>query len=145
MHKLPNSVDTSHVSSLSIFRDRRGISLPVSALPGLPEGPITISVNVTNIFNITSTTNFTFNKHNSSQAPAFELDKTLTQFYPSQGFRVVAKRLPSTCKMNGVGSEVIEWSTDIPGVDLKGIEVNRLVFTPNELLGNVEVGKVGIR
>ena len=125
-----------------LLRDRQGISLPIDSLPSIPEGPITLSVNVSNIFNLTSTSSFTFNKHNSSQAPAFELDKTLTQFYPSLGFRVVAKRLQSTCKMGSLGSEVIEWSTDIPGVNLDGIGVNHLVFTPLELLGNVEVDQV---
>eukprot|EP00878_Enallax_costatus_P046900 GHUV01057218.1.p1 GENE.GHUV01057218.1~~GHUV01057218.1.p1 ORF type:complete len:549 (+),score=74.29 GHUV01057218.1:512-2158(+) len=130
------------VNKKSYIWDRQGISLPLDALPSIPEGPITLSVNVTNIFNLTSTSSFTFNKHNSSQAPAFELDKTLTQFYPSLGFRVVARRLPSTCKMGDLGSEVIEWRCDIPGVDLNGIGVNRLVFTPYELLGNVEVDQV---
>lgn len=127
---------------LLVCRDRQGLSIRVEALPTIPEGQITLAVNITNIFDVTSTSQFTFTKHNSSKTPALELDKTLTQFYPSQGFRIVARRLLNDCKMSALGSEVLQWSTDMPNVSLDGVQSNRLVFTPNELLGNVEVGKV---
>lgn len=138
-----HQVQTPSGTAVCSCRDRQSLSIPVEALPTLPEASITLSVTVANVFNISSASNFTFSKQNSSQAPTFELDKSLTQFHPSQGFRVVANRLPSSCRATaGAGDEVWEWSTDIPGVRLDGVQTTRLVFPPADLVGNVELGKV---
>jgi hypothetical protein len=63
----------------------------------MPEGPVTLSVDVTNIFGVESTAAVTFKKKNATEAPLFQLDHSLRTFFPSGGFRVDADPLPSAC------------------------------------------------
>lgn len=123
-------------------RDRQDLVIPVSSLASIPSGLITFAVSTTNIFNVTSTSYLNVTKKDSSEAPVFELSKAQTQFYPSSGFRVVARPMQSPGCSALRSREVWEWITSIPGVKLAGIQGTSLVLTGRELLGKVEDGKV---
>jgi hypothetical protein len=114
------------------------LTIPVTSLTEIPEGPITLSVSVTNIFGVQFTAQHRFNKKNSTQAPLFVLDKSQTDFRPADGFRLSAKPKASQCRS---ARTVWTWSTDIPEVTLQATSSGSSVaLNAYDLIGNVEVG-----
>jgi hypothetical protein len=78
-------------------RDRQMLTIPFATLKAMPEGPLTLRVDMVNIFGIKSSTSLTLRKKNATQAPLFTLDQSQLRFFPSQGFRIDALPLPSAC------------------------------------------------
>lgn len=87
----------THTLSLNLNRDRQVLNVPFSLLKLMPEGPITLTANITNVFGVKSTSSLTLRKKNATEAPLFELDHSLQSFFPSAGFRVDSNPLPSAC------------------------------------------------
>lgn len=63
----------------------------------MPEGPLTLAVDLTNIFGVQSASSLTLKKKNASESPLFQLDHSLRSFTPGGGFKVEAAPLPSGC------------------------------------------------
>lgn len=120
-------------------RDKQVLTIPVESLPGIPEGPFKLQVLVTNIFNVSSASQARAVKHNSTDAPLFELDKSANAFHPASGFVVEARPLPASCVF---ARTVWDWSTDIPNVSLEASSTGTSVaLSAWDLVGNVEEGK----
>jgi hypothetical protein len=73
------------------------LTIPYTTLPHMPEGPVSLAVDVVNIFGAGSSSVATFRKKNATESPLFVLDSSLTRFYPSAGFRLDSSPLPSAC------------------------------------------------
>lgn len=86
------------------YRDRQVLNIPFNLLKQMPEGPVTLTVSVRNIFGVQTSSSLTFRKKNATEAPLFELDHSRQRFFPSVGFRVDAEPLPSACPNTKVGT-----------------------------------------
>lgn len=90
------------------YRDRQVLNIPFDLLKEMPEGPITLTVSVRNIFGVQTSSSLTFRKKNATEAPLFELDHSRQRFFPSVGFRVDAEPLPSGCPNTKVGRQCLK-------------------------------------
>lgn len=81
------------------------LTIPYETLSQMPEGPLTLTVDVFNVFGVRSSSALVVRKKNATQAPLFDLDRSVTGFYPSAGFRVDSNPLPSACP----NTKVVDW------------------------------------
>jgi predicted phage tail protein len=72
-------------------RDAYTLSVNANRIKDIAAGTYTLRVTATNIFGLSNTASFTFDKETAATVPAFVLDRSFATFMPSKPLRLAAK------------------------------------------------------